>query len=221
MTTLNDTFERELTQEDEGYESRSESFSIPTPLRRALQIYHISTSENLSFDPTTPLTTAEQHWEHSPWRFRRCSSICCHLVFTSSDDESPIRTSDPCLWHCSTPDDSPLWGRAEPPSQLQHHINYYYTSTLSIDDSFQGATAEDEEDFPTVPLDDNIWLENPVPDRHLCIHEQVTTTLPVFLSLSIQLGSATPHSRRCTSTILWDNGPQWHLRSPRCDDNHQ
>ena len=29
MTTLNDTFERELTQEDEVYESGSESLSIP------------------------------------------------------------------------------------------------------------------------------------------------------------------------------------------------
>ena len=68
MITLNDTFKRELTQEDEGYESRSESLSIPTPLRRrrALQIYHISMSENLSFYPVTLLTTAEQHPDHFP-----------------------------------------------------------------------------------------------------------------------------------------------------------
>ena len=40
-------------------------------------------------------------------------------------------------------------------------------------DSFQDATnEEEEEDFPTVPLDDDIWLEEPVPDRHLCIHKQ-------------------------------------------------
>ena len=38
-------------------------------------------------------------------------------------------------------------------------------------DSFQDATAEDE-DFPTIPLDDDVWLEDPVPDRHFCIHEQ-------------------------------------------------
>ena len=63
MTTLNNTFERELTQEEKGYESGSESLSIPTPIRRAPWIYHISTSENLSFNPTTPLTTAEQHPE--------------------------------------------------------------------------------------------------------------------------------------------------------------
>ena len=32
MTTLNDTFKRELAQEDEGYESGSESLSIPMTL---------------------------------------------------------------------------------------------------------------------------------------------------------------------------------------------
>ena len=41
VTTLNDAFEAELAQEDEGYESGSESFNIPTPLRRALRIYHV------------------------------------------------------------------------------------------------------------------------------------------------------------------------------------
>ena len=49
MTTLNDTFEKELAQEDEGYESGSKSISITTPLRRALEIYHISTSEKSVF----------------------------------------------------------------------------------------------------------------------------------------------------------------------------
>ena len=36
--------------------------------------------------------------------------------------------------------------------------------------------AEDDEDdakehFPTASLDDNVWMEEPVPERHLCIHE--------------------------------------------------
>ena len=48
---------------------------------------------------------------------------------------------------------------------------YHHTSTPNTDDPFQDTTAE-EEDFPTAPLDDDIWLEDPVPDRHLCIHEQ-------------------------------------------------
>ena len=92
------------------------------------------------------------------------------LVFNSSDEENPVQTSDPCLWHCSTPDDSQLQGRAEPPSPLQHNMDYHYASTSSTEDSFQDATGE--EDFPTAPLDNSIWLEDPVPDRHLCIHEQ-------------------------------------------------
>ena len=33
VTTLNAAFERKLTLEDEGYESGSENFNIPTPLR--------------------------------------------------------------------------------------------------------------------------------------------------------------------------------------------
>ena len=49
-------------------------------------------------------------------------------------------------------------------------MDYHHSSKLSTDDSFQDATAE--EDFSTAPLDDDIWLEDTVLDRHLCIHEQ-------------------------------------------------
>ena len=28
-----------------------------------------------------------------------------------------------------------------------------------------------EEHFPTISLDDDIWTEEPIPERHLCIHE--------------------------------------------------
>ena len=77
-----------------------------------------------------------------------------NLVFTSSDDESPARTSDAHLQHHSTPDNSPLQLRADSPSPLQHDMDYHHTSTASADDSFQDATAEEEEDFPTAPLDD-------------------------------------------------------------------
>ena len=50
-------------------------------------------------------------------------------------------------------------------------MDYHHTCTTSTDDSFQDATAA-EEDFPTASLDDDIWLEDPVPDRHLCFHKQ-------------------------------------------------
>ena len=28
-----------------------------------------------------------------------------------------------------------------------------------------------EEHFPTISLDDDFWMEDPIPERHLCIHE--------------------------------------------------
>ena len=65
-----------------------------------------------------------------------------------------------------------------------------------------------KKDFPTAPLNDDIWLEEPVPARHLCIHEKSQAKFPLFLSLSIQLVSVTTHSRRHTIIIPQDDGPQ-------------
>ena len=86
-------------------------------------------SDNLSLNPTTPLTTAEQHPEYSPQRFRSHSPVCYHLVFTSSDDESPVRTSDPHIQHHSTPGNNPPQGRTELSSPFQHYMDYHHTYT--------------------------------------------------------------------------------------------
>ena len=51
VTTLNAAFENKLALEDEGYESDSENFNIPTLLRRTSKIHYISSVENVSFDP--------------------------------------------------------------------------------------------------------------------------------------------------------------------------
>ena len=56
LTTLNDAFERELALEGKGYDGGSKSLNILTPLHRTPYLYHISTGENLSFRPATPLT---------------------------------------------------------------------------------------------------------------------------------------------------------------------
>ena len=58
MTTLNAAFKSKLALEDEGYESSSENFNIPTPLRRTSKIHHVSSVENASFDPVTLHSTA-------------------------------------------------------------------------------------------------------------------------------------------------------------------
>ena len=152
VTTLNDTFKRELTPEDKGYDSGSETLNIPTPLHRTPHLYHISASENLSFDPATPLT----HLAYSPQRHRSLSSVHHHLMF--SNDEY------------SSTDSSPLHGRAEQSSPAEHQIVFHCT-----DGSFQDITSEEEEDFPTALLDDDVWMKEPAPGRHFCIHEQSQT----------------------------------------------
>ena len=80
MTTLNDAFEHELAQEDEGYESGSESLYIPTPLCKAPHMYYVSTCDNLSFRPATPRSCP------SPGSL---TTLHCHLTF-EEDEESSI-----------------------------------------------------------------------------------------------------------------------------------
>ena len=71
----------------------------------------------------------------------------------------------------STLESNPLHDRSEPSLLVEYHITYHHTCTPSTDDSFQDTTAE-EEDLLTAPLDENIKLEDPLPDRCLCIHDQ-------------------------------------------------
>ena len=84
-TTLNATFESKLALEDEGYDSGSQNFNIPTPLRRTTKIHHISSVENASFDPdpVKPCNTGTREPHHR--LVHRC------LTFSSSeeDDDTP------------------------------------------------------------------------------------------------------------------------------------
>ena len=45
--------------------------------------------------------------------------------------------------------------------------------------------AEEEEDFQTVPLNDEHWDMEEIPDRHLCIHEHSLPHWTVSISISI------------------------------------
>ena len=79
VTMLNATFESKLVLEDEGYGSGSENFNIPTTLRCTSIIHHVSSDENISFEPSTPCTTATSQ--------SHCKPVCQQLSFTSSDNE--------------------------------------------------------------------------------------------------------------------------------------
>ena len=103
MTTLNAAFERKLALEDEGYDSGSEKFNIPTPLRRTSKIHHVSTVQNTSFDPVMPCSTGTKEPHCRP--VHRC------LTFSSSEvddddiprDEIPSPNSTPPVqYHTNT-----------------------------------------------------------------------------------------------------------------------
>ena len=79
VTMLCDAVEKELALADKGYENGSETSNLPTPLRRTSRIHHISSDENISFNPSTPCTMATSQSNHKP--------VCCHLSFSHSDNE--------------------------------------------------------------------------------------------------------------------------------------
>ena len=93
---------------------------------------------------------------HSCHQHGSLSSIHCCLTFGDDD--------------ISSTDNSPLHGRTEQSSLVEQQMACHLT-----DDSFQDITSEEEveEHFPTAPLDDDVWMEDPVPDRHLCIDKQL------------------------------------------------
>ena len=78
VTMLNAAFEQKLALEDEGYESGSENFNIPTSLRRTLKIHHVSSIENTSFNPVlvTPCSTRQSCLR----------PVCRRLTYSLCDD---------------------------------------------------------------------------------------------------------------------------------------
>ena len=108
-------------------------------------MYHVSTHENLSFRPATPRAL-------SPQQPGNLTTVCHHLTFEEDDDSSL--------------DSNTLHTRMEHHSPEEHPMAHHLTSA-DEDEEEEDA----KEHFPTVPLNDDVWMEEPVPDRHLCIHE--------------------------------------------------
>ena len=79
VTMLNDAFDRELALADEGYESGSKTSNLPIPLRWTSRIHHVSSDENIPFDPSTPCTTATSQ--------SNCKPVQCQLSFSSSNNK--------------------------------------------------------------------------------------------------------------------------------------
>ena len=77
--------ESKLALDDEGYESGSGNFNIPTPLRRTSKIHHVSSVENASFDPdaVTPCNTDTRQ------SYCRPVHRCLTYSFSEEDHDTP------------------------------------------------------------------------------------------------------------------------------------
>ena len=156
VTTLNATFKSKLTIEDEGHNSGSKNFNIPIPLRPTAMIHHVSSEEHVSFDPYPVMPCSRGIRELT------CRPVCQCLTFSSLEEEE---------------DDTPMDKTPSPPSTVpvQHHTDTFQQlpskCTLHTYVTL-GAEDEDmEEDFQTVPLDDEHWNMEETPNRTLCVHE--------------------------------------------------
>ena len=141
ILALNSAFPQQLSFADEGYESGFNE-DLPTPLRQAPCIHHVSSMEHASFDPiySTPHRPLDQpcpDTQSSPVR-----PVCQRLSFNSDQDQD---TSPVCMETSSSRDIAP-----EPSDN---------------EESFE------DEDFQTVPLDDEHWTTEIIPERTFCIHE--------------------------------------------------
>ena len=81
------------------------------------------------------------------------TTVHCHLMFEEDKESSLNRDT--------------LHPRMEHDSPDKNTMAYHLTSIEEEDEEEEDA----EECFPTALLDDDVWMEEPVPERHLCIHE--------------------------------------------------
>ena len=173
VTTLNDVFETELAQEDEGYESGSENFNIPTPLSRAPIIYHISMVEDFILQSSKLWSIT--NYSRAAWRvFTSQTQIL--QPHTSPLDIHQLQwwefcrtqwTMQPILWcHRPCPQESRPFNFSAlhpvPPHHTHHRpvphrsLGWWYLIWRTLPNSTIG------------------WwclAEEPIPDRCLCIHE--------------------------------------------------
>ena len=92
VTALIAAFTQQLSLEDEGYESGSDTVDLPTPLQKTPCIHHISSFEHASFNPvhTTPHNTVTMTPHSSPQTHTR--PVHHYLSFTSDSGQDPDST---------------------------------------------------------------------------------------------------------------------------------
>ena len=146
ILALNSAFTQQLSLADGGYESGSNE-DLLTPLQKIMHIHHVSSMEHASFNPTH-------------------STPCRPVPRSNSLIHTPTRPVHHCLFFSND--------------------QVYDTSPVCMDtsDSSRDATPEpsddeelsdEDEDFQTVPTDDEHWTTEMVPVRTFCIHGEWVT----------------------------------------------
>ena len=165
---LNAAFDKQLSLADEGYESCSDTISLPTPLQKTPCIHHISSMEHTSSNPvlTTPCSTPQ-----TPPRL-----VSRHLSFSSADIYTPDSTSA-CLDSSDDEDEDfqmePLddehWTSEETPERTlcihkhglphglcQYPCPYMNYETISYMDSLDLSDISDYEDYMVTSSDEEL-----------------------------------------------------------------
>ena len=146
VIALNAAFTQQLSLVDEGYESGSDTNDLPMPLWKTACILHISSMDHASFNPvhTTPHSTV--------------TTILCSTATTT---------------HCSTVTTTPCSMPQTPDRPVHQHLSFSSNTDHTPDSTPACSNNSDveEEDFPTVPLEDEHWTLEIVPERTLCLHK--------------------------------------------------
>ena len=171
MAFLNDTFEVELTQEDKGmrvgvttsasqphstevWESTMSPWWMISPSTWWTSVNHLHLWKNMQSchlqdtDATTPHTAA--------W----CSpALMMRAIWDAVNDAAhlPVQILE------VQPQGSRCFIFSAP-----HHTHH----NLFLTEAWDDVSSSFSEHFPTAPLDDDIWAEEQILDRGLCIHER-------------------------------------------------
>ena len=141
ILTLNAAFTQQLLLADEGYESGSNE-DLPRPLHKMPCIHHVSSMEHAFFDPAH--TTP-----HRP-------------VTTANSLQTPTRPVHCCLSFSGNPNLN------TPPVCMDTSNS---SSDITPEASDDEVSSSEDEDFQTVPMDDEYWSTEMVPERTFCIHD--------------------------------------------------
>ena len=161
VIALNAVFTHQLSLADEGYESGSDTNDLPMPLWKTPCILHVSNMDHASFHPvhTTPRSTAT-------------NTHCSTATTTPCSTATTTHCSTATTTHRSTVTTMPRSIPQTPDRPVCHCLSFSSDTDHTPDSTPACSNSSDaEEDFPMVPLEDEHWTLEIVPERTICIHK--------------------------------------------------